>query len=266
MASDPIFHPHLSHRVGSCSAEQELALAPYSWWVSFTVLIVCTGNICRSPMAERLLITRLGAGSPVTVVSAGTMALVGHPLDASCAIVLSEYGADPDEHVGRRLTPALIAAADVILTAQLLHRSVVLQSAPLAFRRTFTLREFVRLSAGLGEVDVERSTVEALRDRVAQVAAQRGMAGSATSAEDEIADPFGASLEVMRSCAAQIVEAVDALIVTLGLACDHPVEAQQNRQGRSEATTEVLAVDGSGARSSATARRWLGWFRSGTGT
>lgn len=234
--------------------------------MSFTVLIVCTGNICRSPMAERLLITRLGAGSPVTVVSAGTMALVGHPLDASCAIVLSEYGADPDEHFGRRLTPALIAAADVILTAQLLHRSFVLQSAPLAFRHTFTLREFVRLSAGLGEVDVERSTVQALRDRVAQVAAQRGITGSATSAEDEIADPFGASLEVMRSCAAQIAEAVDALIVTLGLPCERPVEAQRDRQGRSEAAAEVFAVDGSGAGSSAAARRWLGWFRSGTGT
>ncbi|MFN2560552.1 MAG: low molecular weight phosphatase family protein, partial [Jatrophihabitans sp.] len=53
----------------------------YSRCVAFAVLFVCTGNVCRSPLAERLMRARLAPGLPVAVSSAGTMGLSGYPID-----------------------------------------------------------------------------------------------------------------------------------------------------------------------------------------
>ena len=110
----------------------------------------------------------------------------------------------------------MIKEADLILTLATAHRSMIVQAEPLAFRRVFTLREFGRL----GETADEFITVVdpgALRARVADVAQQRGWATPATQGADEIADPFGASLDVARTCAAQISAAVDAVSAVLGL-------------------------------------------------
>ena len=56
------------------------------------ILIVCVGNICRSPMAEVLLRKHLGGGDEVTVESAGLAALVGHPIDPLAQAVLADHG------------------------------------------------------------------------------------------------------------------------------------------------------------------------------
>lgn len=184
--------------------------------MAFSVLFVCTGNICRSPMAERLLRVRVDPAARVAVSSVGTSGLTGYPMDAPSAEALRELGGNPDGHVARRFTPALIDAADLILTAETSHRSIVVQSDPLTFRRAFTLREFGRLGADLGLLD-ELPTEEALRDRVEEVAAQRGIVDAREAGVDEIGDPYGAPIAVARLCGAQIVDAVDAAIAALGL-------------------------------------------------
>ena len=180
------------------------------------MLFVCTGNICRSPIAERLFRARIDATAPVVVASAGTAGLDGYPMDAPSALALRELGGNPDGHVARRLTPAMVARADLILAATTQHRSVIVQSDPPAFRRTFTLREFARLSATLG-LGARPVATDALVMRVEEVAHRRGLADPAAPGADDIADPFGAPLKAARQCAEQISSALDAVIGSLGL-------------------------------------------------
>ncbi len=168
-------------------------------------------------MAEALLRSRLKPDLPVTVESAGVRALVGHGVETPSAIALRELGGDCGEHAARQLTGELVARADLILTAESLHRTHVVHENPLAFRKTFTMREFARLGATLGSLDTEPSE-NALRERVAEVAGQRGWAEPPLPGGDEIGDPFGAPLKVARVCAAGIAEAVDGIVAALGLA------------------------------------------------
>ena len=116
--------------------------------VAFHVLFVCTGNVCRSPMAERLLAARLGESAGVTVSSAGTRALAGYAMDAPSAAVLRELGGDPTGHVARQLGPDELAAADLVLATDSANRGIVVRERPAVLHRAFTLREFARLSAG----------------------------------------------------------------------------------------------------------------------
>jgi len=182
--------------------------------MAFSVLFVCTGNICRSPIAERLLRARVADRAPVVAASAGIRGLPEHPIDGSCALALRELGGDPGGHVSRRLSQQLIAGADLILTAETAHLSEIVQSEPLAFRRIFTMREFGRLGSGLVALP---PTPAVLRTRVVEIGARRGSAPPAGADEDDIADPFGASLRVVRACARQIAEAVDECLLALGL-------------------------------------------------
>lgn len=178
------------------------------------MLFVCTGNIHRSPVAERLFASRTQR-LPVDVSSAGTAGLTGHGIDAASALALRELGVDPAGHRARRLTPALIAEADLVLTAGVEHRARVVQNDPSALRRAFTMREFARLGDGLGPVS--KTSTSGLRERVLEVAARRGIVPAAAPGQDDIGDPFGASLEVVRACVAQLNTAVDGIVSALGL-------------------------------------------------
>jgi protein-tyrosine phosphatase len=174
--------------------------------VTFRVLFVCTANICRSPMAQRLFEARLPADTDIEASSAGTRALRGYPMDAPSATVLQELGGDPSGHVAAQLTRELVEHADLMLCATSVHRAEILRESPAAMRRTFTLREFARLAAHVPE-DPDAT----LAARVAEAGAQRGIAAPAESG-DEIGDPFGAPLDVVRMCGAQISGAVDGVV------------------------------------------------------
>jgi protein-tyrosine phosphatase len=183
----------------------------------FTILTVCTGNICRSPLAEQLLHARLtAAGVTVTVLSAGTNAMVGHGMTAEAAELSTHFGGEPAAHVARLLTEELIAGADLVLTATREHRSEVVSLHPRASRYTYTLNQFARLVAQVESptvVPVERP----LDTFVAEISATRGFAPPpASPTDDDIIDPYRQSQTVYDEAGKAIDAAVR--IITRALA------------------------------------------------
>ena len=183
------------------------------------VLFVCTGNVCRSPMAERLLVARAPAGSPLRATSAGLAPLVGQPIDPPSAAALRALGADPAGHVAGPLTDELLQRADLVLTADAGQRAQVLGRAPRAMRHTFTMREFARLAGGL---DWSGREEVSFADRVAAVAARRGQVAPPDGADDDIADPFRQSSAVARDCAQRILVVVETVLRVTGPATGAP--------------------------------------------
>jgi protein-tyrosine phosphatase len=121
------------------------------------ILFVCTGNICRSPTAERLAIA-YGARSgfqDFSVSSAGTHALTGHPIQANAARFLEELGGDASDFAARQLTPKIAAYADLVITMTRAHSNAVLKFAPQQLHRTFTLGEAAKLASECNARSIE---------------------------------------------------------------------------------------------------------------
>lgn len=167
------------------------------------ILFVCTGNICRSPTAERLTAAYAAANarSDLTAHSAGTRAPVGRPMDPAAAEVLTELGGDPHGFAARRLTPDVAHDADLIVAMSEGHRSVVLNSAPRMLRRTFTLIEAARLHELSGA-----STVADLAEARVQFP---------TSGPQDIMDPVGSSAATFSAIGTQISELLAPLLQSL---------------------------------------------------
>lgn len=92
------------------------------------ILVVCVGNICRSPVGEKLLLEMLG--SAITVHSAGVGALKGKPIDPKMLKLLEKDGVNHLEHSARQLDKELASEADLILVMENDHRDAIQQIAP----------------------------------------------------------------------------------------------------------------------------------------
>lgn len=102
------------------------------------ILIVCIGNICRSPIAEHLLRESL-QGSDIAVASAGLSALVGHPIESTALAILRRHGHHPHPHSARQLTPELVHEANLVLVMEESQIQSVIRLAPEARGKTFLL-------------------------------------------------------------------------------------------------------------------------------
>lgn len=191
---------------------------------SFEILTVCTGNICRSPLAEQVLRAGLSGLPRVSVSSAGVYALVGSPMTPEAAALSVEVGGlGSEHHVARDLTPALVDAAGLVFAMSREHRRSIVDLRPRATRTTFTLREFARLADGItdGELaDVAALPLDAIGDRLTElvhaVAARRGLVERPDdAADDDIVDPYRRGDAVYRQSAAQLVPAAEIAVRTL---------------------------------------------------
>jgi protein-tyrosine phosphatase len=107
------------------------------------VLLVCVGNVCRSPMAAALLTRDLASRLPrITVASAGLAALVGQPADPIAVTLLAERGLDISAHRAQQLTPELAHIFDLILVMEERHQRGVEQIFPAARGRVHRLGRF----------------------------------------------------------------------------------------------------------------------------
>ncbi|MEE6283184.1 low molecular weight phosphatase family protein [Georgenia sp. MJ170] len=180
----------------------------------FTLLAVCTGNICRSPAVERLFRSVFTDGSGIVVHSAGTGALVGEPIQPPMAALLHRHSVAADGFSARSVTQGLVDSADLVLTATRSHRGKVVDQAPAAVRRTFTLREFARLTAEVDPVQLEGAAgpgarpAERLAALVPLAAAHRKQVDRGL---DDIADPYRQSDEVYAESFEQIIQAARAV-------------------------------------------------------
>jgi protein-tyrosine phosphatase len=209
MAADATYRPPHAYEVGN----QRLA---------YEVLFVCTGNVCRSPAAERLVrrhvdfaVAGIAGLSGVNVSSAGTGALVGEPISPPMAALIAAEGADAQSFVARQLSPEIVRDADLVVTMTSRHRSDTVAMVPAAVQRTFVLGELAHMLQGVKHEDVTAegvpatSTAERLRALVT-IAKRNRTPG--VDAEEDIVDPYGRSNSVYRESFRQIQEALEPIL------------------------------------------------------
>ena len=158
------------------------------------VIVVCTGNVCRSPIAEGLLrraTEHRPIGAPITVSSAGTAGWEGSPATPEAVEAAAERGVDISGHIATRLRPGMAAGADLVLCMAREHRDLITRDEPEAAGKAFSLKELVRL----------------LED---------GARAPLTPHPDEdIADPLGLPLDGYRAIASELEDWIDRLVPAL---------------------------------------------------
>lgn len=178
-----------------------------------SILVVCTGNVCRSPYIERLLAHRL-ADLGVEVSSAGTMALVGELIHEQVAALLTKEGVDHGGFAARQLVPTLVEQADLVLTATREHRTQVVRAAPRGLRYTFAIDDFSDLVA---DADLsETAHGETVDDTAVTTLVRRALARRADITprhpEDSgIIDPYRQKSSVFEKMADQVSQVLPAI-------------------------------------------------------
>lgn len=169
------------------------------------IVMVCSANVCRSPVAEQhlrhLLIDRMLTG--VTVRSAGVDGMTDQRIDSVMAKLLARDGVSSEDFRARRLEAQDVTGATLILTAERSHKSRIVRQSPQALGRTFTMLEFVALTSSDDFHGPRGGSSERLSALTGWAAARRPYV-SLRATELDIRDPHGQSIRRYRHAYAQL--------------------------------------------------------------
>ncbi len=181
------------------------------------ILFVCTGNVCRSPVAEQLAtawarekLARSPEADVVQIESAGLSAVAGRPMDSDTATALIELDSDPAGFQAREFTAELAQDADLVLTMTRDQRRTVLEASPRGLRRTFTLTEAADL---LQRADLIGLSLLPLTARARELGRRldAARAGRPPADSDDITDPIGQPVVVHQEVAGLVAAALRPL-------------------------------------------------------
>jgi len=182
-----------------------------------SILVICTGNVCRSPLAEGFLRSalelRFGDAAP-GVASAGTTGWEGSGAMAESVAAARELDVDISSHHARLLLREHVAGADLVIGMAREHVDAVRRALPDAAEKTFTLKELVRLLEALPPAPTGTGP-ETLTARVAEAASLRRSGFKGNPQDDDVVDPLGMALESYRAIAWELREYGDRLVDAL---------------------------------------------------
>jgi protein-tyrosine phosphatase len=183
-----------------------------------TILFVCTGNICRSPLAERLMRTRLaerGWGRSVRVASAGTGTTPDLPMTDAAARELVRLGGDPGGSRSRAVTAEQLSAAALVVALTRGHRAAAVELHLPALRYAVTLRESSRLLAGADLTALPTDPAERVPALAALLVGRRGRVPVVDGDLDDVPDPYLGSTADYERVTALVAPAVNLLVGAL---------------------------------------------------
>jgi protein-tyrosine phosphatase len=175
-----------------------------------SILVVCTGNVCRSPIAAGVLRSelerRFGPDAP-EVASAGIGAWERSPATPEAVDAAAERGFDISTHRGRQLARPFVEDADLVVAMATDHSKAVVEAVPEAAAKTFTLKELVRLVEALPAAAVDHQDPGAtLAARAAEADRLRGEGFEGAPFDEDVADPIGMPFEMYRAVAWELDE------------------------------------------------------------
>ncbi len=186
------------------------------------IVFVCTGNTCRSPLAEALFRNMAAAGGlEIEVRSAGVSASDHMPISAHSSSILREKGIQ-ETLTSSAINTALVEWADLILTMTAPHKRSVIQRYPQIVDKVHTLKEYVednpQVLLNIQEVEQiysEWQLKKALSQEISEEERKRLIKLEQSLPDYDIMDPFGGSLTIYRKSAGEIEQALDKLLKKL---------------------------------------------------
>jgi protein-tyrosine-phosphatase len=180
------------------------------------ILLVCTGNICRSPMGHGILVdlSTRHYGGRIEVRSAGTWARRGSPATPEANAAAKAAGIDISRHKASPFARELAAWADLIVTMTDEQAKEVAESEPGAESKTFTLKELVNILESLPPVEGGASPEDVL-ERLGEAHRRRADGRVAVLTDRDVSDPLGLSETVYRAVAHELGELLERLVTGL---------------------------------------------------